>query len=274
MRVADDEGHRHGLAERAAERQHDAADDADARVGDHDLADHLAGGAAEPVGRFLEHRRHGGEHVARDRRDEGQHHDRQDEAGGEHADAVGRPGEHPVESRHGTEEGDDAGLDVGLHERGEDEQAPDAVDDGRDAGEQLDGDADRLAQRLRAELAEEDGDAEPDGDGDGHGDDRRDHRAEDGSARPVLVGDRVPRFGPQEPEAELLRRRDRADHEGDDDAAEQHQHGGGRGEGQAVEDAVADPKAGERPGAIEHVSLFDRPLRRQVHHVTLQTVTL
>ena len=38
VRVADHEGDRHGLAERAAERQHDAADHADAGVGQHDIA--------------------------------------------------------------------------------------------------------------------------------------------------------------------------------------------------------------------------------------------
>ena len=53
VRVADHEGHRHGLAERAAEAEHDAADHADPRVGDHHLADHLPGRAAEAVGRSL-----------------------------------------------------------------------------------------------------------------------------------------------------------------------------------------------------------------------------
>ncbi len=48
--VADDEGHRHGFAERAAKPQHDAADDADPRVGQHHVARHLPGGAAEAVG--------------------------------------------------------------------------------------------------------------------------------------------------------------------------------------------------------------------------------
>ena len=68
VRVADDERDRHGLAERAAEAEHDAADDADAGIGQHDVARHLPGGAAEAVGGFLQHRRHGLEHVARDRR--------------------------------------------------------------------------------------------------------------------------------------------------------------------------------------------------------------
>src|SRR4030081_2738081 len=46
VRVADDEGHRHGLAERPAEPEHDAADDADPRIGQHDVAHDLPRGAA------------------------------------------------------------------------------------------------------------------------------------------------------------------------------------------------------------------------------------
>ncbi len=44
--VADDEGHRHGLAQRPAEPQHHAADDADPGIGQHDMAHDLPGGAA------------------------------------------------------------------------------------------------------------------------------------------------------------------------------------------------------------------------------------
>ena len=56
-RIADDEGHCHGLAERAAERQHDAADHADPCIGDDDVADDFPGGAADAIGGFLQHRR-------------------------------------------------------------------------------------------------------------------------------------------------------------------------------------------------------------------------
>ena len=59
--------------------EHDAADHADAGVGQHHVADDFPGGAADAVGRFLQHRRHRLEHVARDRGDEGQHHDREDQ---------------------------------------------------------------------------------------------------------------------------------------------------------------------------------------------------
>ena len=48
VRVADHEGDRHGLAERAAEAEHHAADDADARIGQHHVAQHLPGGAPRP----------------------------------------------------------------------------------------------------------------------------------------------------------------------------------------------------------------------------------
>ena len=91
--VADDEGDRHRLAERAAERQHHAADHADPRVGDDDVADDLEGRRADAVGRLLQHRRHRLEDVARDRGDERQDHQREHEARGQHAVAERRPGE-------------------------------------------------------------------------------------------------------------------------------------------------------------------------------------
>ena len=103
VRVADDEGHRHGLAERAAKAEHHPADDADPGIGQHDIAHHLPGGAAEAIGRLLEHRRHRLEHVARDRGDERQHHDGEDQAGGQHADAVGRTGEQRGQHRNFAE---------------------------------------------------------------------------------------------------------------------------------------------------------------------------
>ena len=131
VRVADDEGDRHGLAQRAAEPQHDAADDADAGKGQHDIAHHFPGGAADAIGRFLEHRRHRLEHVARDRGDEGQHHDGEDQAGGEDADAVGRAGEQGADAGNIAQGVDQERLQGLLQERREHEQAPDAVDDAR-----------------------------------------------------------------------------------------------------------------------------------------------
>ena len=146
MRIADDEGHGHRLAERAAEAEHDAADHADAGVRQYDVARDLPGRAAESVGRFLENGRHGFEHIARNRGDEGQHHDRENEPGGEHADAIRRAREQRGENRYFSEHGDQERLHVLLKKRREDEQAPDAVDDTGNAGEQLDGYADRAAQ--------------------------------------------------------------------------------------------------------------------------------
>ena len=104
VEVADDEGHRHRLAERAAQAEHDAADDAGLGVGQHDLPDHLPGGRAEPVGRLLEHRRRDLEHVAHHRGDERDDHDRQDDAGRQDADAHRRPRHQRTEHRHAAEQ--------------------------------------------------------------------------------------------------------------------------------------------------------------------------
>src|SRR5215472_10033099 len=56
VRVADHEGHRHGLAERPAEPQHHAADDSDARVGQHDDAIGRAGKQRRQHGDIAESR--------------------------------------------------------------------------------------------------------------------------------------------------------------------------------------------------------------------------
>ena len=99
MRVADHEGHRHGLAERASQSQHDAADDADARMRHDHIPHHFPGRGAEPVAGFLEHGRHGVEDIAHGRRNERQHHDGKNDARREHADAEGRTLEQAPEQR-------------------------------------------------------------------------------------------------------------------------------------------------------------------------------
>ena len=175
VRIADHEGHRHGLAQRAAQPQHHAADHANAGVGQDDELEYFPGGAAEPVGGFLEHGRDRIEHVARDRRHEGKHHDRQDEAGRQHADAVGRAFEQGRQQRHVLESVYQGRLHVLLQERREHEQTPDAVDDRRNARQQLDGDSDRPPQHLGAELGEEEGDHHADR----HRDQEADHAALD-----------------------------------------------------------------------------------------------
>ena len=151
-RVADDEGHRHGLAQRAPEREHHAADDADAGVGDDDVADDLEGRAADAICGLLEHGRHGVEHVARDRGDERQDHHRQNQPGGQDAVAERRTLEQDPDAGNEAERLDQERLDIGLHERLEVIDAPDAVDDRGNAGEQFDRDADRAAQRRAGRV--------------------------------------------------------------------------------------------------------------------------
>ena len=104
--------------------------------GQHHPPHHFPGGAAQAVGGFLQHRRHGLEHIARHRRNEGQDHDRKDQAGGEDADAVRRAAEQGAEHGNAGDGIDDRLLDMGLEPGREHEQAPDAVDDGGDAGQQ------------------------------------------------------------------------------------------------------------------------------------------
>src|SRR5581483_2197698 len=237
---ADDEGDRHGLAQGAAQSEHDAADDAGPGVRQHHAADHLPGGAAQAVGGLLQHRRHGFEHVAGDRGDVRQHHDAEDDAGGEHADAVGRPGEHPGQYRHAGEQLDQQRLDVFLQERRQHEQAPDAVDDAGDAGEQLDRGADRALQPARAQLGDEDGDAHADRDADEHGDQGGDHGAVDRRQRAEFLGDRVPSLGDEEAEAESLEGGQRTVDQRNDDAAEQQQHGEGGGAGGVAQHRIPD----------------------------------
>jgi len=117
MRIADDESHRHGFAERAAKAEHDAADYTDAGKRQHNIARHFPGGAAQPIGRFLQDRRHGLEHVARNRGDERQHHDGEDQTGRQHSDAIRRAGEQIGQKRYRAEKRNQQRLDMHLHER-------------------------------------------------------------------------------------------------------------------------------------------------------------
>ena len=144
---------------------------------------------AERVGRFLQPRRHGQEHLAHHRGDERNDHDRQHDAGGQHADAERRPGEQrrrcmrPASPRCAIE----PRIDVLGHERHEDEQAPHAVDDRRDAGQQFDRRGDRPAQPARRDFGQEQRDAETDRHRDEHRDQRGDQRAVDRHQRAELV---------------------------------------------------------------------------------------
>ncbi len=130
VRVADDEGHGHRFSKGASKSEHDAADDPNSGVGNDDVPDHLPGRAADSVGRFLQHRRHGVEHVARNRRDEGQNHDRQHKRGGQYPDS--RNGALRTKANcTGTlaKSADDERLHVCLDNWPEIINAPDAVND-------------------------------------------------------------------------------------------------------------------------------------------------
>src|SRR5262249_43311107 len=148
--------------------EHHAADDADARIWNDDVADYLAGRPAHAVSRFFQHRWNGFKDVPADGGYERQHHHREDEGRRQEAEAVRRAGEKMVEHRERFKKRDQLGLDILLYDGREEEEAPDAVDDARDAGEKLDRDADRTAERHRAKLRQEDGNTDADRHGDEH----------------------------------------------------------------------------------------------------------
>ena len=237
--VADHEGHRHGLAERAAEAEHDPAHDRRAGVGDDDAAHHLPGGAADAVGGFLVHRRHGQEHVAHGRGDEGDDHDREHDRRGQDAGAERRALEQHADQRHVAERVGQHRLHVLGHERHDDEEAPHAVDDRRHRRQQLDRGADRPAQPVRRHL----GQVERNPEGQRHRHDQGDDGGDDGAehrhpgAEDVLH--RIPVGIDQEEEAEGAEARQPADEQRDDDGAEQHQHEQPGGKRETPEDAVA-----------------------------------
>ena len=203
VRVADHEGDRHRLAERAAQPQHDAADDGDARVGNDDGAHHLPGGAADAVGGFLEHRRHRIEHVAHGGGDERNDHDRQDQRCGGDAGAEWRPLEQVAEHRNVAQRVDCPGLHVFRHDRHDDEEAPHAVDDRRNRCQQFDRGAHRTAEPGRRQLRQVKRDAE----GNRHRQDQRQHGGDDGAVdrhhRAVVLLHRVPVVGGKKSKAEL-----------------------------------------------------------------------
>ena len=214
----------------------------------HDVAEHLPRRAADTVGGLLQHRRHGVEHVARYRGDEGQHHDGEDQTGSQNADPVRRSGEQSRENRKVSKRVDQKRLQGLLQERRENEQAPDAIDDARNAGQQLDGDADGAPQQWRTKLRQEKRDQQSDRDRDQHGDERRDDRTVDRRQRAEPLGDRVPALLEQEAQAKGFPSRHRADHQGNNDRAEEDEDAGGRCASQIVEDAVRASQAAEHLG--------------------------
>ena len=222
--VTDDEGHGHGLAQGAAEAQHDAADDADTRIGKYHAPHHFPGRAPDAIGRFAEHRRNRFEHVAGHRGDERQDHDAEDETGGEYADAERRSLEQVADTRNRAERIDEERLQRLLQQRRQDEQTPNAVNDAGDAREQLDRGADRPFQPFRTQFGNEDGDAETDRNADHHGDDRGHDGAVDRRERAELHLDRVPRLRGQEAPAEMGKCRPGALDQDEDHGTEKDQH--------------------------------------------------
>src|SRR5215471_7705479 len=263
VRVADHEGHRHGLAERPAEPQHHAADDPDPRVGQHDVANDLPCGAADAVGGFLEHGRNGIEHVARDRGDEGQHHDRENEAGSQHADAIGRAGKQRRQHGDIAESRDQERLQGLLQEGREYEQAPDAIDDAWNTRQDLDG----PSQPHGAQLSEKYGDQEPDRHRDQHRDERGDKRAVDRRQRAEFLRNRVPALLDEEIQTKGTQRRQRPIDEGNNDATEDDQHPDRCGAGENAEEHIGDTQPVERLGPRRYrVGLYRVALQRNIDH--------
>ena len=180
--VADHHRHRHRLAERAAEAEHDRADDAGARVEER-RADRLEARRAERVGAFALRDRHRLQHFARDRRGEGDDHDGEDQRGRQHADAERRT----AEERQRRAASPAAHVSSARTSGHQHEDAPQAVDDRRNRGQQLGQEHQRLPQPRRAELGDEDGDAERDRRRDEQREDRRVERAPDERQRAELA---------------------------------------------------------------------------------------
>ena len=160
--VADDHGHRHRLAQGAAQSQHHRADYSGAPVGQHRGPDRLPARRAEAERRLALAAGDGEQHLARHRGDVRHDHDREDHTAREHRIAVEhalekrRPAEHRLERRDGR----------GPQKRDEYEDPPQPVHDARNGGQELDPECHRLAHPSGRELGEEDRD--PQGQGDRH----------------------------------------------------------------------------------------------------------
>ena len=243
IRIADDKGDRHRLAQRPAEPQEDAADDADARIGEDDLPGDLRRRRAQRIGALLQHRRHGQEHVAHDRGNQRQHHDREDEPRGQDADAERRPGEQQAQPGNFPERADQRRLDIILDKRRQHKKPPDPVDDAGDRGQKLDHRRQRALQPDRAQFGDEEGDPERHRDRDQHRDRRGDEGAVDRRQRTEFLGDRVPHIGDEETRTEGRQRRQRARDQRCEDAAEQQQHDQRENDGKRAEGDVGNGAA-------------------------------
>ena len=160
----------------------------------------------------------------------------------EHARAVDRPLEEGEEAEGVLEERIDGGPEEWDHH----ENAPEPVDHARDGREQFDEEGHRPPHPHRRKLGQEDRHAERERHRDDEGQGGGDHGAENERQRPELPADRIPFARGEEAEPKLPNGQSRAGPELPDQEGQQHRNGqGGHGE-QSLEDAVADPGAGQR----------------------------
>src|SRR3569623_3630212 len=97
--VADHERDRHRFAQRTAQSQHDAANDAHTGIRQYAVAHDFPDGTAAAVGGFLQYVRHGLEHNPHTRRNKGNDHQGQHDAGSEDAAPDGRAREPAADDR-------------------------------------------------------------------------------------------------------------------------------------------------------------------------------
>src|SRR5690606_13909356 len=102
-RVAYDKRDRHGFTQRAAQSEHDAANDTAFRIRQDNFPNHFPRSAAQSVGRLFKHRRHKLEDVPHYRRNERDNHDRQYQSRREYADTERRSGKNLAQYRYALE---------------------------------------------------------------------------------------------------------------------------------------------------------------------------
>ncbi len=228
--IADDHGDCHGLAQSAAQTEHDGSNDADARVAENTNADHLPLGGSEGKDGLALAVGHCHHDVAGQRRDDGQDHDGENDAGGQQAYSEVRAQEEacPAEGL------DEEGAENVAHDRDEYKDSPEAVDHAGDGGEEFGEEGDGGAQGLRAEFGDEHSYSQRKGNCQDKGEERGYQCSVDKRKSAEVARDGVPSLTDKKPPAELndaqvrANDKDNEDEENDDeDAAGAQQHGGG-----------------------------------------------
>ncbi len=178
--VADDQRDGHRFTERAAQRQDHATGNADARVGQHRVADDLPAGGAQGQQRFALRGGRRQDHLARDAGNQGQHHNHQDHSRSQQTESVklspGRTAGTPGTSA--------ARAHPRLQPGSQDQKAKQSVDDAGNRSQQFHDERQGPLQRARAEIDQENGRANPDRNGENEGEGRGDQRPENGGCRP------------------------------------------------------------------------------------------